>query len=185
MAARSSARELKTGLEPNPVVVRRPWNWRSMAAKLSLMCGSLLVTFLLVEAGMRLAGAKPQTATVLSTYFEFNELTGWRGKPNAASQFTTTNFDVFITHDADGYRRCGYDQPIATDAASPHRVVWVLGDSGTWGWGVNDGKTYVDLLNKMSTDGTRYRNLGHCRKHMYASVIAHFLKVCHYARWIR
>lgn len=131
-------------------------------SKPALLVASLVVTFVTIEVGMRFAGVKPQTATVLSTYFEFDEQTGWRGKPNAASRFTTTNFDVFISHDADGFRRCGYERPIAADVRAEHRVVWVLGDSGTWGWGVDDGRTYVDLLNRMSTDGTRYRNLGHC-----------------------
>ena len=130
--------------------------------KPALLIVSLLLTGLAIETTMRVVGVKPQTATVLSTYFEFDAQTGWRGKPHAASRFATTNFDVFISHDADGFRSCGYERPIADDAGAEHRVVWILGDSGTWGWGVDDGRTYVDLLNRMSTDGTRYRNLGHC-----------------------
>jgi lysophospholipase L1-like esterase len=136
--------------------------WARKFGKLLLPGASLLVTALLLEAGMRIAGVAPQTATVLSTYFEYDETTGWRGMSEAKSQFTTMNFDVFITHDEHGYRTSGYDLPIEADTNSRQPVAWVLGDSGTWGWGIPDGKTFVDHLNKLSTDGTKYRNLGHC-----------------------
>jgi len=134
----------------------------SRFAKLMLPFASLVFTLLMIEVVMRIAGVAPQTATVLSTFFEFDEHSGWRGKPDARSRFTTMNFDVFVSHDHNGFRRSGYDRPIETDTTSKDRIVWVLGDSGTWGWGIEDGKTYVDLLNRMSEDGTRYRNLGHC-----------------------
>jgi len=135
---------------------------RKVLLRLGLLCGSLLFCCGLLEVGMRVVGMRPQTATVLSTYFQYDPETGWRGKPGAASRFATTNFDVFVSHDAEGFRRGGYEAPLANDATSSHRVAWVLGDSGTWGWGVDDGKTYVDGLNRLSADGTRYRNLGHC-----------------------
>jgi hypothetical protein len=134
----------------------------SRFAKLLLPFASLVFTLLMIEVVMRVAGVAPQTATVLSTFFEFDEHSGWRGKPDARSRFTTMNFDVFVSHDHNGFRRSGYDRPIETDTTSKNPIVWVLGDSGTWGWGIEDGKTYVELLNRMSDDGTRYRNLGHC-----------------------
>ncbi|MBL9092373.1 MAG: SGNH/GDSL hydrolase family protein [Planctomycetaceae bacterium] len=137
---------------------RRP----SVLAKVALLAFSLLFALGSLEAGMRILGVKPHTATVLSTYFQQDAQTGWRGRPNAQCRFTTSNFDVFVTHDASGYRHGRYDAPLAADATAPHPVAWVLGDSGTWGWGVPDGKTYVDLLDASSPDGTRYRNLGHC-----------------------
>jgi hypothetical protein len=132
-----------------------------IGGKLLLLAGSLALTFAVLEAGLRCAGFKPQTATVLSTYFQWDAQAGWRGRPNAQCRFTTTNFDVQISHGPNGFRRCGYDGPLAADASSPHRVVWCVGDSMTWGWGVDDGKTFVDCLNRQSADGTRYRNLGH------------------------
>lgn len=151
---------LDSNSSPNLPSAQRLWTRR--LAKLLLPGASLLVTALLLEAGMRIAGVAPQTATVLSTYFEYDETTGWRGMPAAKSQFTTMNFDVFITHDEHGYRTSEYDLPIDADTNSKTPVAWVLGDSGTWGWGIPDGKTFVDHLNKLSADGTKYRNLGHC-----------------------
>ncbi len=141
-------------------------------AKLALSVTSLVILFLLAEAALRLVGAKPQTATVLTSYFQFNSQTGWTGRPNAASRFCTTNFDVFITHTADGLRRCGLDMPIDEDDGSESEVVWCMGDSGTWGWGVGHGETYVERLNNMTHDSRIYRNLGMCG---FSSVQQYFL----------
>ena len=128
--------------------------------KLALLFGSLLFCFLALEVALRVGGAKPQTATVLSSYFEFDSATGWIGRPDAVAQFTTTNFDVHISHDQTGLRHSGLDWPLSEDQQHAEEVVWCLGDSGTWGWGVDDGNTYVDHLNQLS-DGRRvYRNLG-------------------------
>jgi lysophospholipase L1-like esterase len=119
--------------------------------------GSLTCTLLCLEVAMRVLRIKPQTATVLSSFLDYDAETGWRGRPNAASRFATTNFDSFVTHDAEGQRR-SLDTPLADDYQ--HRSVWVLGDSGTWGWGVDDDQTYINLLNAPSGDGRRFRNLG-------------------------
>ncbi|MBI2826006.1 MAG: hypothetical protein HYX69_15080 [Planctomycetia bacterium] len=130
------------------------------AARLALVAGSVIFTLLAMEVGLRAIGAKPKTATVLSTYFSYSSATGWGGRPNAECQFTTSDFDVFVSHDADGLRHCGLDSAIADDARHTSEVVWCLGDSGTWGWGVDDGQTYVDLLNRASDGEYVFRNLG-------------------------
>ena len=133
-------------------------------AKFALLLGSLTLTLLVIEIGLHWAGAQPPTATVFGTFFEYSPNTSWRGKPNAAGRFKTSNFDAFTSHDADGFRRCNIDAPIASDATSSQCVVWVLGDSMVWGWGVEDGKTCVDFLNESSRltgYGAKYRNLGH------------------------
>jgi hypothetical protein len=39
-------------------------------------------------------------------------------------------------------------------------VVWCLGDSCVWGWGVADGQTFVDVLNRNPNDKRVFRNLG-------------------------
>jgi lysophospholipase L1-like esterase len=151
-----------SGRSADTAATAKPRRRIGVAAKLTLLVGSLFFAGLMLELGLRVVGVRPQTATVLSTYFQYDAETGWRGKPGAASRFATTNFDVFVSHDAEGFRRGGYEAPLATDTTVSHPITWVLGDSGTWGWGVDDGKTYVDGLNRLSTDGTRYRNLGHC-----------------------
>ena len=142
------------------------------AAKLALSGTSLVIVFLIAEAALRLGGAKPQTATALTSYFQFSSQTGWTGRPNAASRFCTANFDVFITHTADGLRRCGLDRTIDEDDGSESEVVWCMGDSGTWGWGVGHGESYVERLNSTTDNSRIYRNLGMCG---FSSIQQYFL----------
>jgi lysophospholipase L1-like esterase len=136
--------------------------WRRRLARATLLLGSLALTLASLEMGLRLISAKPKTVTVLSSFFESSPSLGWIGSPQAASRFASTEFDVAVTHDADGLRSCGLSSRIADDQREPKEVVWVLGDSGTWGWGVDDGKTYVDHLNTHAAGQTLYRNLAIC-----------------------
>lgn len=131
-------------------------------ARLSLLFGTLAIMFAIAEVSLRAIGAKPMSATVLSTYFQFDDATGWAGRPDAECQLTTTNYEVYIKHDADGLRCCGLTSSIKDDAQREEEVVWCLGDSTTWGVGVEDGATYVDHLNQMSKGDRVFRNLGHC-----------------------
>lgn len=141
-----------------PARRRRAPTWRM---KLTVSLGSLLLSLCAVEWGLRLAGVRPRTATVLSTYFAYDRHTGWTGRPSAAGRFATTEFDVFVSHDLSGWRRPD-PVPAPEAARSEVPVTWCLGDSGTWGWGVDDGQTYVDELNRLAAGREVFRNLGVC-----------------------
>ncbi len=145
---------------------------RSLAARFLLLACALSLTLAALEIALRAVGARPKSATVLSTYFRHDDRTGWIGQPGAACWFVTTDFDVFVSHDGDGFRKCGAKSSVRDDAKRAGEVVWCLGDSGTWGWGVDDGKTYVDRLNGQGGHGVVYRNLGVCG---YSSVQQYLL----------
>ena len=146
-----------TGAAPSePVVERKHPLWK----KLLLAASTVFVLLLLLEGALRIAGAKPKTATVLSRFFQHHASYGWHGIPDASFQFVTVDFDVRVSHDEDGLRHCGLESRVDQDAAFPGTTVWVLGDSTTWGWGIDDGKTCVDLLNGLSPDDLAFRNLG-------------------------
>jgi lysophospholipase L1-like esterase len=139
---------------------KRPFSLKLLFAKLLLLAGSLLFMFVTGEVGLRLIGAKPRSATVLTNFYQPDERTGWSGRPNVAMRFTTSDFDVLATHDADGLRPCGLDWPIDDDKQSSKKIVWCLGDSYTWGHGVADDKTWVAQLNALSPADYAFRNLG-------------------------
>jgi lysophospholipase L1-like esterase len=143
--------------EPNSLVSppRRP---RQRLAKASLLASSLLLTFAASELALRLLGSQPRTATVLSTYFEHDPATGWTGRAGAAARFVTSSFDVEITHGPDGFRASERTHEPKTNAGD--EVVWCLGDSCVWGWGIADGQTFVDVLNRNRDDKRVFRNLG-------------------------
>ena len=146
-----------TGAAPSETVVERKTPlWK----KLLLAVSTVFVLLLLFEGGLRIAGAKPKTATVLSRFFQHHASYGWHGIPDASFQFVTVDFDVRVSHDEDGLRHCGLESRVDQDAGFPGTTVWVLGDSTTWGWGINDGETYVDILNELSADDLAFRNLG-------------------------
>jgi lysophospholipase L1-like esterase len=133
---------------------------KTLLLKCALSVSSLCLLFAGGELALRISGAPPITATVLSTFFHHDPVTGWSGVADANCRFATTDFDVQISHDAAGLRRCGLDWPIDQDAVFDGRVVWVLGDSYTWGWGVEDGQTFVARLNQAREPDEAYRNLG-------------------------
>ena len=129
---------------------------RAVMGRVGLVVGSLVVMFLAVEGALRLFGVEPITATALSSYFQYDAETGWRGRPEVAMQFSTLAFSGYTSHGSDGFRR------ISRSVQGSPTVVWCVGDSGTWGWGVSDGQTYVDRLNERCGDGIVFRNLGIC-----------------------
>jgi hypothetical protein len=43
---------------------------------------SLGISAASLEVGLRITGSKPQTATVLGTYYRHDPVLGWRGKPD-------------------------------------------------------------------------------------------------------
>jgi len=138
---------------PNSLRGSRLWLARGLLVMFSFgLCAAAL------EIGLRITGSKPQTATVLGTYYRHDPVLGWRGMPDVTCRFVTTNFDVVIEHGTDGFRRANEGPPSNSGEEVP-ATVWVLGDSFTWGWGVGQGETYVDRLNQNSA-GVLYRNLG-------------------------
>ena len=91
-----------TTKKPRPSSLRgsRLWIARGVLVMLSLGLSAAML-----EIGLRLSGTKPQTATVLGTYYRHDPLLGWRGKPDVSCRFGTTNFDMVIEQGSDGFRR--------------------------------------------------------------------------------
>ena len=117
---------------------------------------ALSVAFGILEAGLRFTTNVPITATALNMFFQTDPQTGWHGIPNVKSRFRTISFDCLVEHDAEGFRKVS--DPETTNLSRDDRPeIWVIGDSMTWGWGVNNGETFVDYL-AMSDPGHRYRN---------------------------
>ncbi len=135
---------------------RKGFDFRIFCINTMLVCGSLLFTFVVAEIVLRVLGVEPKTATALNSYFQYDPQTGWTGRPNAAMRFATTAFSGYTSHGPDGFR------VIAKPYETASNVVWCIGDSGTWGWGVSDGETYVDRLNELADEQTVFRNLGVC-----------------------
>jgi lysophospholipase L1-like esterase len=87
-------------------------------------------SLLLAEMCLRAGGFTPTYVNPLGSFHEFDPVIGHRGKANVVGNFKRPEFNVRVVHDANGFRnRAGADEKPAKS------IVYVLGDSFTWGWG--------------------------------------------------
>lgn len=80
---------------------------------------------------------------------------GWRLSPNWQGRHRHYDFNVRYSTNAFGFRG-DFDTP---PGPGGHRYA-VVGDSFTFGLGVNDGETFVSRLNTLSEGRDRYLNFG-------------------------
>jgi lysophospholipase L1-like esterase len=118
---------------------------------------SLLFLATILEIGLRVAGYSPGNVNYLSSFHEFDEKVGHRGRKNFVGRFKRPEFDTSIIHNSSGFRRQEF---LTTQKEnSCKRTIHVFGDSFVWGWGVDQGEGFTDLLNKAMPD-TCVRNYG-------------------------
>jgi len=111
----------------------------------ALMFGSVTVTVLLVEAALHATGVEHRYINPMHSFHVNDPVLGYRGRPNAHARFAVPGqFDVLVRHDARGFRL----QEHAKAPAPCERNVYVYGDSFTWGWGVDQGEGFTDLMNR-------------------------------------
>jgi lysophospholipase L1-like esterase len=127
---------------------------KTVARIVALFC-SVAIACLLGEAGLRLVGYSRSYVNPFSSFYEADPVLGFHGKPNFAGRVRKPDFDVWIAHDENGFRRQDNVRATPTDAKN----VYVLGDSFVWGWGVAQGREFTDQMNLLMP-GYRVHNLG-------------------------
>lgn len=108
------------------------------------------------EGVLRAAGTPMEESSPLRGYHSSDPTLGWVGTPNRAAHFANGEFEVFIANDDEGFRR----HENAFGGAPDAPVTAFLGDSFTWGWGVEQGEVFSDLLQAALGDTTRIVNRG-------------------------
>jgi hypothetical protein len=120
--------------------------WR---AKVALVAASLVAAVLVAEIAARVAlgerfvfGAHRGAPQAICG--EFDEDLGWRNRPATSVRIAAQGFDYEVTLNERGERGPlrPYEKP-----AGVKRVV-VLGDSTSWGWGVDDDEMWTRLVEK-------------------------------------
>lgn len=120
----------------------------TLGRKAALLLLSLVVAMLAAEASWRFhVGRRWAPAT------RFDEALGWRYKGSVQSRHRTSEFDVEISTDKRGHR-VGREAPFGSRR---DRVVF-LGDSLTFGWGVEFEESFPALVGRWLD--TRVVNLG-------------------------
>ncbi len=114
-----------------------------------LCCGA-------AELALRLIIPIQTFVNPLSSFHQFDPELGWIGSPNMTARFRKVEFDVLVRSNAGGFRaRNSTTQP---SPGSP--VVAVLGDSFTWGWGIENGNVFTDVMQNEVGAAADVRNLG-------------------------
>jgi lysophospholipase L1-like esterase len=116
---------------------------------LGMAAVGLALGLLLLEAGLRLF---PVPAIELhrrmpahgeaAVFFEYDSRLGWRGRPNARGVFSGWEFTTEVRTNTQGFRDA--ETPALKPRERPRIVL--LGDSITWGHGVEQPERYGDLL---------------------------------------
>lgn len=114
-----------------------------------------MLALAIVEVGLRLTGSAPLHRHALASFHDGHPRIGWIGSPGFEARFLRAEFDVRIASGPDGFRRPdpnvdGGDRPVAA----------FLGDSFTWGWGVDQGEVFTDVLRGLLDDRWSVKNYG-------------------------
>jgi lysophospholipase L1-like esterase len=123
--------------------------------RVALIAGGVLIGALLVELALRTVYTIPEVADPLYSCHQSDSVLGWRGRRDLRMRFRRPDFDVLVEHGRDGWRR-----PDPPPPANPVRRILVLGDSFTWGWGVDQGDVFSDHLQRRLPAGVAVYNRG-------------------------
>ena len=77
-------------------------------------------------------------------FCQFDDSLGWRNRPNVSGYFARREFRHHVRHNEYGLR----GGPIDLTSARGRPRVLALGDSFTWGYGVEEDETYCKLLSQ-------------------------------------
>ncbi len=112
-----------------------------LTLKLVVVTGSVLVALVMGELMLRVFAASITAPERMDPgLIQYHNRYGWRLSPNWQGQHHHVDYDVTYKVDARGFR-----ESLGQNADAP--LVVVVGDSFTFGLGVNNGETYIDRLN--------------------------------------
>lgn len=107
--------------------------------------GSIAISILMAELSFRALGVEMRYLNPLRSFHVQDPVYGYRGRANFQGRFASlAGFDVLVKHDNRGFRL--HESECPTDDRLPR--LFVYGDSYTWGWGVEQGEVFTDLLNQ-------------------------------------
>jgi len=114
------------------------------ARRLSLPVLSLIIAAFVGEVVLRATYPCPRYNYIYQppqqTFFQYDTLLGWKGRPDADGSFASLDFMVRVTLNRSGYRS-------STElTVAGRRNVIVVGDSFGWGWGVENDETFAEVM---------------------------------------
>ena len=119
-----------------------------MLGRTALVGLTLAVALFAVECTSRFAF--PQWAPVGGdrAYWEYDETLGWAHRPNQAGRFEFEDFSADVLINSAGLR----DEERPLERIPGKKRMLLLGDSATWGFGVEQHETYGEILERRHPD---------------------------------
>ncbi|HTY17289.1 MAG TPA: GDSL-type esterase/lipase family protein [Myxococcota bacterium] len=132
----------------------RPFRARATASNLLLLACSSIFSLLLVEIGLRVAHHWTRPEVVQATYgdnpwtfFQYDPVLGWRPRAGAEGTFSIRGSHTSVRVNEKGLR----DVDHAYGKGARPRLL-ALGDSFTWGYGVEQSERFTDRLQTLLGD---------------------------------
>jgi lysophospholipase L1-like esterase len=143
-------------IDPSPTVLAVARKRHRFFAVLSVAL-ALGLGLVAVEWGLRRMGAPPPLNDHLDDgMFVYHPRLGWTLRPGWSGRHRNIDFDVLYRINAHGHRGA----PAAADQPLGERRIVYLGDSFTFGMGVNDDETFPAVLETSRAIGARHLNFG-------------------------
>lgn len=116
--------------------------------RLGLIGFTLVITVVLVEVASRFVF--PQWAPVGGdrAYWQYDETLGWSHRPNQRGRFEFEDFSADVAINSAGLR----DEEHPLERVPGKKRMLLLGDSATWGFGVEQRETYGEILERRHPD---------------------------------
>ena len=124
--------------------------------KLGLTIGSVVVFLLVLELILRIGGYKVVTFYAKTMFHEYDPDIGWTQIPNYQATLESWDSKVKVASNSHGFR----DREYAIQKPTGVKRVVVLGDSFTWGWGIEQQETFTEVAEN-TLSGVEFLNLGH------------------------
>lgn len=108
-------------------------------SSLGLSVGALVLALVVIELVLRAVAPLENVPQR-----EFDPRLGWRGRPNLHCILNEGHFTISISQNSRGFR----DREHAIEKPSGTARILCLGDSFTWGWGVDQADIYTAVLQR-------------------------------------
>ena len=111
------------------------------------IAGTLFICFFISEIAIRIFNPQSNMRE-RDLFFQYEPFVGFEGIPNKKGIYATRSFKITIIHNSEGFRDVDHDKK---NTQNKFRII-TLGDSFTWGHGVNNDQIYMKVLEDLNPD---------------------------------